>query len=163
MNRQLRESLTLWAFSGCSALFFSMWLPWFRPRISASDLAGFAGSENTGEWMRQLLAGVTGQAPVASRVLMGIDWPVPVFLLSTVAAGVLVTLRTSGWYRPPARWISGSFLLGASGVAAWCVRTARDGAAWEYGAFVALAGAIMVFSAWIRFHFPSRRQRPPSP
>lgn len=163
MNLRTRESLTLQAFSGCLGLFLSIWLPWFRPVTSLPALAELAREGESGEALGLILASVQGQAPVQSRVLMGIHWPVSIFLLCTVLAGVLVTLRTSGWCRPAAWWISGTFFLGASGVAAWCVRGARAGADWQYGGLVAAVSAALVFTAWFRYHFPSRREKNHSP
>jgi hypothetical protein len=154
MNRRSRESMVLWAFIGTAALFLSLWLPWFQP--SSRDFADLLEAIEPGKEHRrilEMLSSLGGQAPINSRVKMGIEWPVPVFQLCAVGAGVLVVLRTSGWFRPPAAWISGFLLLGSAGVAAWCVHAAKAGCRWGYGGFVALAGVLLILAAWGRFHF----------
>lgn len=160
MNRRSRESIVLWAFTGTAALFFSLWLPWFRP--TAGDLTTFLEAVEPGkdEWESlRRFSFVGGQAPINSRVKIGIVWPVSVFQLCAVGAGVLVVAGTSGWSRPRPTWISGFFLLGGAGVMAWWMPMARTGCPWSYGGFIALAGVLLILAAWGRFywsHLPPR-------
>jgi hypothetical protein len=154
MNRRSRESIVLWAFTGTAALFLSLWLPWFQP-VSREFVDLLESIEPGKEETRILewIASLGGQAPINGKVKMGIEWPVPVFQLCAVGAGVLVVLRTSGWFRPAAAWISGFLLLGIAGVAAWCVHAAKAGCHWGYGGWVALAGLLLILAAWGRFAF----------
>ena len=154
MNRRSRESIVLWAFTGTLALFLSLWLPWFQ--LNSREFEDFLEAIEPGkEQMRilELISSLGGQAPINGKVKMGIEWPVPVFQLCAVGAGVLVVLRTSGWFRPAAAWISGFLLLGIAGVSAWCVHASKAGCRWGYGGFVALGGVFLILAAWGRFHF----------
>lgn len=163
MNLRSRESIVLWAFTGTIALFLSLWLPWFQP--SPRDFMDLLGAIEPGkEEMRilEMVSSLGGQAPIQGKVKMGIEWPVPVFHLCAVGAGVLVVLRTSGWFRSAAPWISGFLFLGCAGVSAWCVHAAKSGCRWGYGGFVALAGVLLILAAWGRFKFWSASRKPAS-